>query len=38
MRNCCFLKVGGASDSIRPVIRNSIKPISPANVRAKSIR
>lgn len=38
MRNCCFLKVDGASDSIKPVIKNSIKSISPANVRAKLIR
>lgn len=38
MRNCCFLKVGGASYSIKPVIKDSIKPISPANVRAKLIR
>lgn len=38
MKNCRFLKVGGASDSIKPVIKNSIKSISPANVRAKLIR
>lgn len=38
MRNCCFIKVGGASDSIKPVIKDSIKSISPANVCAKLIR